>query len=137
VRALTAAWGPGIVCTPHRERPDADHGTDRALAATIQRAAAVRAWRGDGAGLDPFRVLEALRHGCLPLQCVDADEYDVLVPELPRGLDAFVLALDGHVPPFDAADVAARLDRGLSVVLAGSLERDLHHVLLGLAPVAA
>lgn len=137
VRALTAAWGPGVVCTPHREAPDADHGTDRTLAGAIQRAAAVRAWRGAGTTLDPFRVLEALGHGCLPLQCVSPDEYELLVAALPPGLDAFVLALDGAVPAFDVDAIAARLDRGLSVLLAGSLERDLHHVLLALAPVAA
>ncbi len=129
-RVLTDAWGPGAVCTPHRHRPDADHGTPRAVAAAIQRASAVRVWRGDASGLDPFRVLEALRHGCLPLQCVSADEHEVLAAQLPRGLDAFLLALD---PPPAPVDVAARLDRGLAVVLAGSLERDLHHVLGALA----
>jgi hypothetical protein len=137
VRTLTAAWGPGLVCAPHRETPDADHGSARALADDVQRRALVRAWRGDGEQLDPFRVLEALRHGCLPLQCVGADERERLVAALPPGLDAFVLSLDAPLPPLDAGDVAARLDRGLSVVLAGSLERDLHLALRGLAPVAA
>jgi hypothetical protein len=130
MRVLTGAWGPGVVCTPHRHLPDADHGTPRDVAAAIQRAAAVRVWRGDASGLDPFRVLEALRHGCLPLQCVTADEHEVLAPQLPRGLDAFLLALDPSPGPLD---VAARLDRGLAVVLAGSLERDIHHVLGALA----
>lgn len=137
VRALTAACGPGLVCTPHREAADADHGTARPLADDIQRRARVRAWRGDGERLDPFRVLEALRHGCLPLSCVDPDEHDRLVAALPPGLDAFLLRLDAALPPLDADTVATRLDRGLSVVLAGSLERDLHLALRALVRVAA
>lgn len=130
IRVLTAAWGPGVVMTPHRHRPDADHGTPRAVAAAVQQSSAARVWRGDASGLDPFRVLEALRHGCLPLQCVGRDEHERLAPRLPRGLDAFLLPLEPVPPPLD---VAARLDRGLSVILAGSLERDLHHVLQALA----
>ncbi|MCW5892854.1 MAG: hypothetical protein KIT14_20265 [bacterium] len=131
--ALTRAWGPGVVWTPHRALPGTDHGVPAAEAAAIQQRARVRAWRGDGAALDPFRVLAALAHGCLPLQCVAPDEWATLVPALPRGLDAFVLALDPDgLAPLDAA---ARLERGLAVILAGSLERDLHAALaaLGLA----
>jgi hypothetical protein len=140
VRALTAAWGPGVMWTPLRTDADTDHGVPAAAAAAIQRRAAVRVWRGGGAALDPFRVLAALAHGCLPLQCVDPDQRDVLVAALPPGLDAFVLALDPHgIPPLDAAARAARLERGLSVVLAGSLERDLEAVLarLGLGGATA
>ncbi len=136
VHVLTRAWGPGLVCTPHRMLPDGDHGTPRAEAVAMQRQARVRAWRGDGVTLDPFRVLEALRHGCLPLQCVDADEHDTLVAALPRGLDAFVLSLDDVDAPLDTAAVARRLERGLSVILRGSLERDLHRVLQSVGAVA-
>jgi hypothetical protein len=136
VRALTRAWGPGAVCTPHRMSPDGDHGTPSAEAIAIQRGSRVRVWRGDGTTLDPFRVLEALRHGCLPLQCVAADERETLIAALPRGLDAFVLSLDDVGAPLDAAAVARRLERGLSVVLQGSLERDLHRVLRSIGAVA-
>lgn len=125
---LTAAWGPGIVWTAPTV------GSAHQAAAAIQRRSSVRAWRGDATGLDPFRVLEALRHGCLPLQCVDDDEYDVLVPELPRGLEAFVVS-SSDLAPLPPGTRAARLARGLSVVLAGSLERDVHHALAALAPV--
>lgn len=123
VQALTASWGAGVVCAPHDAPADTDHGTPLDVAGAVQSRAAVRAWRGDGDVLDPFRVLSALAHGCLPLQCVDADEWERLRPRLAPGLDAFVLVLAaGGVGPLDRA---RRLDRGLSVVLAGSLERDL------------
>jgi len=134
LQAATAAWGPGLVCLPHRGAPDCDHGTPRALAAAMQRRAAIRAWRGDGTALDPFRTLEALRQGCLPLQCVGADEQEMLAAELPAGLMAFVVTLDAEA--LAAVDVAARLDRGASVVLAGSLERDLRRALARLAVAA-
>lgn len=125
--ALAAAWGTGVVCAPREATPGTDHGTPRDAAAAIQRRAVVRAWRGDGAVLDPFRMLAALAHGCLPLQCVGVDEWEQLRARLPRGLEAFVLVLGpGGIGPLDRAE---RLERGLSVVLAGSLERDLHHVL--------
>jgi len=134
VRALTAAWGAGLVYAPAGVAPDTDHGTPRAVAADVQWRAAARVWRGDGRVLDPFRVLTALAHGCLPLQCVDADEWELLRPALPPGLDAFVLVLadDG----IGALDRDARLDRGLGVVLAGSLERDLQRALDGGGAVA-
>ncbi len=131
VRDLTAAWGPGLVCLPHRAAPDCDHGTPRAVAASVMRRATIRAWRGDVTGLDPFRTLEALRHGCLPLQCVGEDEHDALAEVLPAGLMAFVAPLRRDV--LARLDVGARLARGLSVVMAGSLERDLHLALARLA----
>jgi len=134
VRALTAAWGAGLVHAPVDARPDTDHGTPPAVAADVQWNAAARVWRGDGRVLDPFRVLSALTHGCLPLQCVDADEWELLRPALAPGLDAFVLVLadDGLAP----LDRDARLERGLGTILAGSLERDLHRALDGGAAAA-
>lgn len=72
-----------------------------------------------------------MRHGCLPLQFVPAGDHGTLVECLPPGLAAFTLPLppSGRMPRLNAAEQADRLDRGLSVLLAGTLERDLTHAL--------
>ena len=78
--------------------------------------------------LDPFLVLESLRHGCLPLQCVPESSHGDLSM-------AYRMAyVDSRSPfPHPATFHALtpeeqrgrRIDAGLSVILAGSLERDL------------
>ena len=127
VGRLSESWGNGLVIAPRHEALDSDHGTARAIATAVQERSAVRAWRGSGVGIDPFRMVEALRHGCLPLQCVSEAEYDELRGPVPDGILAFTLCLprSGPLPLLDAPEREARFHRGLSLVLAGSLERDL------------
>jgi hypothetical protein len=128
---LTDAWGSGILCLAPQHAPDTDHGTARIEAARVQRHSRVRVWYSATDRLDPFRVLESLRHGCLPQQFMDEEAYSQAVRRLPQELTAFVQPLprQGRVPPLSPEDWDDRLDRGLSVVLAGSLERDLAQVL--------
>ena len=54
-----------------------------------------------------------------------------LVASLPQGLSGFTLGIPEHgpVPWISRQEQAARLDDGLSVVLAGNLERDLAHII--------
>jgi hypothetical protein len=124
---LSGSWGPGIAALGRHARPDGDHGLTRSEAAEIQRRCRIRAWMGGADHLDPFRVLAALTHGCLPLQLVPEDGHDELAARLPEGLHSFLMPWPRTrpVPGLSLAAVAERLDAGLSVVLRGSLERDL------------
>jgi hypothetical protein len=127
---LTASWGPGVACLTRADHVGGDHGISRQEASLIQRHAETRVWWGGGEYLDPFLVLEALRHGCLPLQCVPDVAHDALTACLPASLSHFTIAVPekGLIPPISRHDRAARLDGGLSLVLAGNLERDLTQV---------
>jgi hypothetical protein len=124
---LTESWGQGITCLTRNRPLEGDHGIPHDEAALIQQCSATRVWWGDGAYLDPFLVLEALRHGCLPLQCVPESSHDALAASLPPGLSRFTLAVPatGPVPVISQQERAERFDHGLSTVLAGNLERDL------------
>ena len=55
---------------PERARPTVITAFRTREASLIQRCSETRVWWGGGEYLDPFLVLESLRHGCLPLQCV-------------------------------------------------------------------
>jgi hypothetical protein len=133
---LTASWGPGIACLSQKNGFDGDHGISHAEAARIQLSCETRVWWGGADYLDPFLVLAALTHGCLPLQCVREKARDVLSVRLSPGLAHFTLAIPdkGPVPPMSRQERATRLDGGLSVILAGSLERDLAMVTPSIRP---
>ena len=127
MKRLTESWGQGITCLARTTLADGDHGLTRDEARLIQRCSVARVWWGSGDYLDPFLVLEALRHGCLPLQCVPEACHDALAACLPRGLTHFTLAIpeEGPIPPMSREERTARIDKGLSILLAGNLERDL------------
>jgi hypothetical protein len=124
---LTESWGTGIASLTTNPDWLGDHALTALEAAAVQRQCRVRAWWGDKKQLDPFRVLTALLHGCLPLQWVTEEDHAELITRLPEGLVAFTAALPnaGPVPFLTEEELSGRLDRGLSVVLAGTLERDL------------
>src|SRR5262249_14542866 len=124
---LTDWWGQGISCLSSENEDESDHGIPRSEASLIQRSSRMRVWWGDDAYLDPFLVLETLRHGCLPLQLITQASHDALATRLPRGLSRFTLAIPevGPVPAISPRDRAFRLDEGLSVLLSGHMERDL------------
>jgi hypothetical protein len=109
------------------DEAEGDHGIPRGEAALIQQCSQTRVWWGDSDYLDPFLVLEALRHGCLPLQCVSQASHDALVASLPPGLSRFTLPIPevAIIPAMSAQERAERIDAGLSVLLSGNLERDL------------
>src|SRR5262249_33992743 len=65
---LTECWGEGIVCLSSNPEWLGDHGLSAEESAIVQWQCRVRAWWGDKGQLDPFRILAALLHGCLPLQ---------------------------------------------------------------------
>jgi hypothetical protein len=127
---LTTAWGAGVACLSRKRLDDSDHGLSHAEATLVQSRSQVRAWWGEAAYLDPFLVLESLRHGCLPLQCVPETVHGGLIESLPPGLHGFTLGIPaaGYLPPLTLEDWRRRLDAGLSVVLAGTLERDLNRL---------
>jgi hypothetical protein len=127
---LTESWGQGVTCLTRASQGEGDHGIPHREASLIQQCSQTRVWWGSGEYLDPFLVLESLRHGCLPLQCVSQASYDALAASLPPGLCHFTLAIPdhGHFPQLSRQERAARLDRGLSVLLAGNLERDLEQI---------
>jgi hypothetical protein len=124
---LTESWGQGVACLTRKSQDQSDHGIPHREASLIQHGSATRVWWGSGDYLDPFLVLESLRHGCLPLQCVPDASYDTLAACLPPGLSHFTLAIpeEGTVPPISREERVARIDEGLSILLAGNLERDL------------
>jgi hypothetical protein len=128
---LTNSWGQGITCLTRSNQAEGDHGMPRGEARLIQECSETRVWWGGGEYLDPFLVLEALRHGCLPLQCVPQASYDTLAACLPPGLSNFTLAIpeDGPVPPISREERTARIDDGLSILLSGNMERDLAHII--------
>ena len=128
---LTESWGQGVACLTRTNQAEGDHGIPHGEASLIQHCSETRVWWGGGDYLDPFLVLEALRHGCLPLQCVPQASYDALAACLPPGLAHFTLAIpeDGPVPPMSRQERAARIDEGLSILLAGNLERDLAQII--------
>jgi len=124
---LVDSWGQGIACLSRTSHEGTDHGLPRDEATLIQQSSALRVWWGSRDYLDPFLILESLRHGCLPLQCVAAADYAPLASALPPGLRHFLLPLPaaGVLPTMTRQERDRRLDVGLSVILAGSLERDL------------
>jgi hypothetical protein len=132
---LTESWGQGITCLTRHSQARADHGIPHGEASAIQRRSAIRAWWGDGEYLDPFLIIEALRHGCLPLQCVPEASYDALAASLPPGLAQFTLAIPetGPVPLISRQERYARIDEGLSILLSGNLERDLAQIIPSIA----
>ena len=128
---LTESWGQGVTCLSRSHNADGDHGIPHGEASVIQNHSGMRVWWGKGDYLDPFLILEALRHGCLPLQCVRQADHDALAAVLPPGLSRFTLAIpeDGQIPPISPQERAARMDEGLSIILAGNLERDLAEII--------
>jgi hypothetical protein len=128
---LTESWGQGVSCLTHEGHFAGDHGLPESEASLIQQYSETRVWWGNGEYLDPFLVLESLRHGCLPLQCVPQESYDALAACLPPGLSHFTLAIpdDGPVPPISREERAARIDEGLSIILSGNMERDLAQII--------
>jgi hypothetical protein len=128
---LTSSWGQGIACLTRRGQGEDDHGIPFNEAGLIQRSSETRVWWGKASYLDPFLVLESLRHGCLPLQCVPQSSYDALAESLPPGLVQFTLPIPdlGPIPAISEAERTARIESGLSIVLAGNLERDLAQVI--------
>jgi hypothetical protein len=128
---LTESWGQGVACLTRKSPAEGDHGIPDSEASRIQQCSETRVWWGGGEYLDPFLVLEALRHGCLPLQCVPQASYDALAACLPPGLSHFTLAIpeDGPVPQISSQERAARIDAGLSIILSGNLERDLEQII--------
>jgi hypothetical protein len=128
---LTESWGQGITCLTRDTNARGDHGIPHCEASLIQRCSETRVWWGKSDYLDPFLVLEALRHGCLPLQCVPQAHFNALTACLPPGLSHFTLAVpeDGPVPRISKRERAARIDQGLSILLRGNMERDLTVIL--------
>jgi hypothetical protein len=126
LRRLTEIWGPGIAFCGRARIQGGDHATPRDEAVLVQQACRVRVWLGCRHWLDPFRVLESLRNGCLPLQFVPEEGFAELAACVSNGLSAFLapLAENECPPPLDEQEIAGRLDQGLSVILAGSFERD-------------
>lgn len=131
VKWLCDSWGPGLSAFSEDEPHDGDCGTPLTVAEAIQRRSQVRCWFNSSAYLDPFRVLATLMMGCLPQLFVPAEVYEELRSQLPAGLDAFLQSTDLRCPvaPLELEEVEAKLDRGLSVLLRGSFERDLDHAL--------
>jgi hypothetical protein len=129
---LTESWGQGVTWLTRKcgNASDGDHGIPHEEASLIQRSSETRVWCGRGDYLDPFLIIESLRHGCLPLQCVPAREHDALVAALPPGLAQFTLSMpeEGPIPVISRSERAARIDEGLSVLLAGSMERDMAEI---------
>jgi hypothetical protein len=127
---LTQSWGVGIASLQRSNSIHGDHALPSTEAAMIQRFSRTRVWWGRDDYLDPFLVIEALRHGCLPLQCVPEAVHDDLVARLPEGLAHFTLAIPDHGPlhPISTEERASRLDGGLSVLCSGNLERDLARI---------
>src|SRR5271157_106852 len=128
---LTESWGQGVTCLTRTSHAEGDHGIPGGESTLIQQCSETRVWWGGGEYLDPFLVLEALRHGCLPLQCVPQASYDALAACLPPGLSHFTLAIpeEGPVPPISRQERAARIDEGLSIILSGNMERDLAQII--------
>lgn len=130
---LHADWGPGICCVDRLSRRSGDHGLALEEAAAIQQKCRVRVWSGSGRRLDPFRVQAALARGCMPLQLVPEERLATLRADLPPALHGFTAAFPdtGVLRPLAVAEVEERLAAGLSLVLAGTLERDLTRAVRG------
>lgn len=122
----TSSWGPGLSLLDRRGRSTGDHGLTPDEAARVQGICQVRLWQC-GTRLDPFRVRAALLHGCLPLQLMEESSYQKCASELPTGLRSFLLPLSPHglLPALTEGEIAQRFTAGASVLLQGSLERDL------------
>ena len=127
---LTDSWGQGVTCLSQETGGESDHGIPRGEASLIQQCSNIRVWWGGGDYLDPFLILKALRHGCLPLQCVPQESHDALAACLPTGLSRFTLVIPekGPVPAISREQRYARMEEGLSIILAGNLERDLAQI---------
>jgi len=125
--ALTAAHGPGVAYLPgilwdHAAPPV----LDAARVGTLLRTARARLWwRADG-DLDPLRVVEAIEHGCLPIQVMPAAVAQSLRSDLPAALAALVVA-ESDLAALDLGPtgVAALLAPAVDHVLLGSSEHDL------------
>lgn len=125
--ALAAHHGPGVASVPGILW---DHGAPSVLdpeaTGALLRAARARLWWRDDGGLDPLRVVEAIEHGCLPLQVMPGPAARLLRTNLPDPLAALVVG-DDELAALDLspAGVGARLGPALDHLLAGSAEHDL------------
>jgi hypothetical protein len=94
---LTASWGQGLVWLGRHIMYQGDYGLSPDEATAFMRQCRIRVWLGSAEVLDAGRVLESLRHGCLPLQFVDEHHHADLAARLPTGLAAFTMALPSRM----------------------------------------
>lgn len=126
-RLLEAAHGPGACYVPgilwaHLDPPVlGPEAVGRLL-----RTARVRAWWRSTGDLEPLRVVEAVEHGCLPLQVMPTGAAHDLSRALPSALAPLVVAADAIAAlDLSPAGVAARLGPAVDHLLNGSAEHDL------------
>ncbi len=121
------ALGPGLAYLPGILWADEQVPVlgPAAISRLLRTARARLWWREDG-DLDPLRTVEAVEHGCLPLQVMPDGAAAALAATLPSALAPLVVA-DSAVPYLDLSPdaVAARFDPVLDHLLGGSAERDL------------
>lgn len=121
------ALGPGLAYLPGILWSDDQSPVlgPRAISRLLHTARARLWWRDDG-DLDPLRTVEAVEHGCLPLQVMPDGAAAALAATLPSALAPLVVA-DSAVPYLDLSPdaVTVRLDPALDHILGGSSERDL------------
>ena len=125
--ALADHHGPGLVSVPGILWDHAAPAVlDPAATGTLLRAARARLWWRDEGGLDPLRTVEAIEHGCLPLQAMPGPAARLLRADLPGPLTALVVG-DDELAGLDLSPdgVATRLGPALDHLLAGSAEHDL------------
>ena len=111
---LGECWPGGVVLLVDPERSDMPRtepmpapGAPRSAVRALLDAAAVRLWWSDDDHLDGIALLEAVEHGCVPVQLMDPDGAERLRARLPRAarvLVRTVVDLDG---PLTDADLEA------------------------------
>ena len=108
---LTESWGQGVTCLTRKNQDEGDHGIPHGEASLIQQCSETRVWWGGGEYLDPFLVLEALRHGCLPLQCVPKRATTRWRLAFLRAFRHFTLAIPERAHPPDVETGTGRENR--------------------------
>lgn len=111
---LAERWPGGAVLLVDAEQHDVPFaeplvapGPPRSAVRTLLDAATVRVWWSDAAHLDGVNLLEAVEHGCAPLQVMPPDLAAALRDELPADARGLVRSLVDLERPLDADEVGA------------------------------
>ena len=125
---LVANWGPGLCYQPGVPWADATRPAvlPKTAASRILRASRTRVWWSESDVPDREHVMEALEHGCLPLQFRPTSGTEG-VEALSDASRALMLRADqsGSLVPLSDEELKRRLDTVAAALQTGRLEREL------------
>lgn len=100
-------------------------GAPAIAVAGILRASALRCWATDAERLEAVPLLEAVEHGCVPLQVVPDELLDTVHDGVPAWARVLVVGIEQlRSVPLDDESLDLMWNAAVALVVGGSLERD-------------